>query len=540
MEDNLPRYLVDFKLEYLPVEEADLLVVGGGLAGLFTAWKCRHAGRVVVLGKKGWKECNSYQAQGGIAAALGEGDSAALHREDTLRAGAGLCREEAVRVLVEEGPARVRELMALGVPFDREGERISLTREGAHSVRRILHAKGDATGEEIMAVLQRRLEGEQGITFRPGMFVIDLLVEEGRCLGALAWDTRASKPQAYLAPAVVLATGGAGQVYPRTTNPAVATGDGVAMAYRAGARLVDLEFVQFHPTTLYAPPAPAFLISESVRGEGAWLRNVRGERFMPRYHPLDELAPRDVVSRSIVREMEATGASWVYLDLAPIGVAAARQRFPKIWKACEAYGVDLSRGLIPVAPAAHYFMGGVQVDLWGRTSVEGLYACGEVACTGAHGANRLASNSLLECLVFGERIARVLAEKPPVRSKGGVRNPYSTLHYAIPRRAEKWDPAEARQRIGEAMGSGAWVIRSGAGLKDAARIIEESDPNSWQANSVEGFEAQNLALVARLVVEAALCREESRGGHFRSDFPGLAGEKGRHLIIERGRDPFWE
>ena len=394
------------------MRETDFLIVGGGIAGLRAAIALAPAGRVAVLTKADPNESNTGYAQGGIAAAVGEDDSPELHAADTIRAGDGLCDEQAVRVLVEQGPAYVRELLEWGTRFERDASgRPALGREAAHSVRRVLHA-GDATGREIGRVLWERVSGLRSVETIHHALVTELLVEDGRVCGVAFFDPSGVRQQ-FRADATLLATGGAGQVFRETTNPAVATGDGISLAYDAGARVVDLEFVQFHPTALKRDGAPRFLISEALRGEGARLVNARGEAFMTRYHPGGDLAPRDVVARSIVREEEQTGGA-VFLTLAHLDPEFVARRFPTIADMCRRIGLDLARNPIPVGPAAHYIMGGVETNDWGRTSMPGLFAAGEVACTGVHGANRLASNSLLEGLVFGARAGEAMQRAPQV------------------------------------------------------------------------------------------------------------------------------
>jgi L-aspartate oxidase len=373
----------------------DFLVIGAGVAGLRAAIELAEAGQVLVVAKDSLRESSSEYAQGGVAVALSDDDEVELHEQDTLNAGDGLCDGAAVRTLVEEGPAAIRQLIEWGAEFDREGTKLTFTREGAHSRNRVLHAHGDSTGREIARTLYHKAASLPNVTFRSYAAATDLLLADGVC-GASFHDAKTMSDVAICARGVLLATGGLGSVFLNTTNPAVATGDGVAMAYRAGAEIGDIEFVQFHPTALHVEGAPRFLLSEAMRGEGAYLRNADGERFMERYHPLQELAPRDVVARAIVAEMKRTGAAHVYLDLTHREAGFVRGRFPRIYETCLRYGVDFERQPAPVAPAAHYAMGGVRTDLDGRTNLPRLFAAGEVASTGVHGANRLASNSLLE------------------------------------------------------------------------------------------------------------------------------------------------
>lgn len=520
------RYLANFDLDSLPQVTCDVLVVGTGIAGLYTALKAKEAGRVIVLTKRRLQDSNTEYAQGGIAAAIGHEDSPRLHFEDTLVAGAGLCDEEAVQVLVEEGPACVMELVQMGTQFDKDemGE-FALTREAAHGMRRILHARGDATGDEIRRALQERAAVE-GILVYENHYIVDVLTdEEGRCFGVLALDQH-SRMTAYLAKATVLCTGGAGQLYINSTNPEVATGDGVAIAYRAGAEVMDVEFIQFHPTALYGEGSPKFLISEAVRGEGALLYNSKGERFMPDYHPRAELAPRDVVSRAIVDQMRKTGAPCVYEDARQI--PRVEERFPTISRACLKRGIDIKKDLIPVAPAAHYIMGGVKTDVWGRTSIPGLYACGEVSCTGVHGANRLASNSLLDGLVFGQRIASILADEMPAQ----VRAPHLKQKQAppLPDRPLPHLWTEIQQLMWDKVG----ILREATGLQAAIERLDQIEASmSGALHTKEGYQVANLALVGRLVAQAALTRTESRGGHFRSDYPNRDDEGWRKHIVQR-------
>jgi len=521
-------YLVNFDTGMLPVEEVDYAVVGSGIAGLYTALAAaRDGSAVALLTKAGIDDGNTEKAQGGIAAAIDEDDSPAMHREDTLAAGAGLCDPEAVEILVNEGPDRVRELMRLGAVFDRDAGRLALTREGAHRRRRILHASGDATGAELQRALSTRVQAQGRVGILPHHFVVDLLVREGVCYGVLALARDTGKLKVYRARATVLASGGLGQLYSYSTNPAVATGDGVALAYRAGVEVMDLEFIQFHPTVLHLAGAPPFLISEAVRGEGAFLRNSRGERFMPGYHELAELAPRDVVTRAILAEMEKTGHPEVYLDLGHLDPRLIRSRFPTIGATCAGYGLDLARDPIPVAPCAHYFMGGVKTGLWGQTSVEGLYACGETACTGVHGANRLASNSLVEGLVFGRRIVEHAGR---CRAKPAARA-FACNERRVPR-AAGWPGLKDRLRA--VMTRQAGPLRDAAGLEEAAGWLDGLP--SWNRaalDTVADMELANMLEVSRLIVQAATARQESRGAHYRLDYPqaGTAWEK--HMIFKR-------
>src|SRR6516165_9684333 len=397
-------------MKTLPAE-TDFIVVGAGIAGLRASVELASAGRVLCLAKREVTESNTQYAQGGIAAAVSDDDEVSLHLEDTLKVGDGLCNEEAARILVEEGPPRIEELIEWGTQFDRAGTKIAFTREGAHSRSRVLHAHGDSTGREIGRALYLKAKTMKPIVFGEFEFTTELVHHDRRVTGVRVLDNEGHLREIH-ATSVLLATGGLGQVYSDTTNPQVATGDGVAMAYRAGAAISDMEFVQFHPTALYLKGAPRFLLSEALRGEGAYLRNADLVRFMPKYHDLAELAPRDVVARAIAHELEVAKSptAAVYLDLTHLNAEKVRKRFPNIYATCMQYNIDIAEELVPIRPAAHYAMGGVRTDLDGRTSVPGLYAAGEVACTGVHGANRLASNSLLEGLVYGARAARSMRE----------------------------------------------------------------------------------------------------------------------------------
>jgi len=500
----------------------DFLVIGSGVAGLRAAIGLSRAGRVMILTKGITAEGSSIYAQGGVAVAPEEEDIA-LHREDTIRAGKGLCREETVQVLVAEGPARIQELIDWGARFDREGTGYAFAREAAHSRDRIMRAGGDATGTEIVRVLLKRARGLRRIVWNDHHFTIDLLLDRnGRCAGALVLDEASGALSPVPAKAVVLATGGAGQIYSRTTNPPSATGDGIAMGYRAGALVEDMEFVQFHPTALYMPATPQFLLSEAMRGEGAILRNVKGEAFMKRYHELAEVAPRDIVSRAIWNEMQLTGARHVYLDVTHLGADFIKARFPTIYATCLRYDVDITEELIPVCPGAHYMMGGVWTDVHGATSVPGLFAAGEVACTGVHGANRLASNSLLEGLVFAARVVDAAVESaakvPKDRSYAEqlvVANGHGSPKGSSP------DMEKILNSFRRLMWENVGIIRSGEGLRTAISRVAEWDAQvkNWCRTRRE-WEIWNMITAGRLIAVAALHRTHSVGAHFRSDHTG--------------------
>jgi len=523
----------------------DFVVLGGGIAGMRAAIGLAQGGRVLVLTKDDLYESSTEYAQGGIAAALGEDDEVTLHRHDTLLAGDGLCREEAVRVLVEEGPAQIQQLIDWGMRFDRNGTKLAITREGAHSRSRVLHAHGDSTGSEILRALMAKARTLPTIQLLPHAFATELVREDGKVRAVNYLDAPGSAPQSIPAAAVLLATGGLGQVYKETTNPSVACGDGVAMAYRAGALLSDLEFVQFHPTALFAKGAPRFLLSEALRGEGAYLRNLLLERFMPRYHEAAELAPRDVVARAITLEMQKTRAEFVYLDLTSMDPEHVKKRFPRIFSTCLKYNIDITADLVPIRPAAHYSMGGVATDLHGATSLPGLFAAGEVASTGVHGANRLASNSLLEGLVFGARAAAAMLNKhSPASFPSPAPNPrVPSSPGAAPRPAT---PAHTNaQKAVEEARAILWdkvaIIRNGKHLSEAVNRLAELSLPEPSPPSRLAYEACNILTVASLIARCALAREESRGAHYRSDFPLKNETKpSRHSYIARNFPPFFE
>ncbi|MFI7239815.1 L-aspartate oxidase [Streptomyces cyaneofuscatus] len=526
--------------------DADVVVVGSGVAGLTTALRCAAAGLdTVVVTKARLDDGSTRWAQGGIAAALGEGDTPEQHLDDTLVAGAGLCDEEAVRTLVTEGPDAVRRLITTGATFDTtDSGDIALTREGGHHRRRIAHAGGDATGAEISRALVEAVRSAALHTIENAL-VLDLLTDaEGRTAGVslhVMGEGQHDGVGAVRAPSVVLATGGMGQVFSATTNPSVSTGDGVALALRAGAEVSDLEFVQFHPTVLFLgadSEGQQPLVSEAVRGEGAHLVDATGTRFMLGQHELAELAPRDIVAKAITRQMHEHGTEHMYLDARHFGAQMWEQRFPTILAACRAHGIDPVTEPIPVAPAAHYASGGIRTDLRGRTTVPGLYACGEVACTGVHGANRLASNSLLEGLVFAERIAADIAETRPPRTVPAESTGDEPVALLAP---------ETRTAIQRIMTRGAGVLRSAASLaaadeelealhRSAAADVDAADPKD-AVPGVDAWEVTNLLLVSRVLVAAAREREETRGCHWREDRPDRDDAHWRrHLVVRIAAD----
>jgi len=508
-----------------PNTQFDFLVIGAGVAGLRAALELAKRGTVLVVTKEAVSESNTHYAQGGIAVAMEGDEDVALHLDDTIAAGDGLVARDAAAALVSEGPLRVAELIEWGAQFDREGDKLLRTREAAHSRPRILHANGDATGAEIGRALAVLARNHGWIRFAEWTTVTNLVVDDGRVVAAdllnpVLLDRDGARLRV-VARAVLVAAGGAGQIYPHTTNPAVATGDGLALAARAGAELADMEFYQFHPTALALPGVPTFLLSEALRGEGAWLRNDRGERFMKRYHQRLELAPRDVVARAVWREgMAADGgaARPVYLDMRHVTEIDLHKRFPGISAFLAQHGLDLHRDLIPVRPAAHYMMGGVRTDLQGHTNVRGLYAAGEAACTGLHGANRLASNSLLEGLVFGARAAKAmladdwqLPTVPEAPASSTATAPGEDIEAVV---------QELRQMMDRCAG----LLREEAGLREGLvvqqRCAETLEKLAQEyAPSRQLVEAQSLCLVAEAILRSALARTESRGAHFRTDYP---------------------
>jgi len=507
----------------------DYIIVGSGIAGLYTALLAKESGSVLVLTKGSIEDCNTRHAQGGIAAPIGKNDSPELHFQDTMNAGDGLCDPEAVRILVNEAPDRIADLIKFGVPFDTLDGEISLTREAAHTVPRILHAGGDATGEHIEVTLSRKVY-TSSIKLLEYCLVTQILIESGKVKGVRALDTRTGLVEDYNCHFVIIATGGAGRLFKYTTNSDVATGDGITLAFQTGAELTDMEFFQFHPTAVRLPGVPPFLISEAVRGEGGILRNVEGYRFMPDYHPKAELAPRDVVARSIIHEMGKTKSDRVFVDVTHIPASRVATRFPNIYRFCLGHGLDITKGLIPVAPAAHYFMGGVKVNTWGETNITGLFAAGETACTGVHGANRLASNSLLEVVVFSKRIierTREITATTPTQVSGQT-NCYHLQQRKKLKTAIKLNLTNLQSLLWDKVG----IVRSGEGLSKATDILATWQGLLPQPTDRPSYEMNNMVLNARLMAEAALLREESRGAHFRTDFPKPSPDWQKHIIFK--------
>ncbi len=507
----------------------DYVIIGSGIAGLYAALLARKHGTVLIITKSGLEECNTRYAQGGIAAAISPKDSPELHFKDTIAAGDGLSDEEAVRILVTEAPKRIAELVSLGVPFDTlEGE-IALGREAAHSLPRILHAGGDSTGQHIEITLSKRIRDAR-IGVREYSLATQVHVDGGHVRGVRVLNGNSGETDDIDCRYLILATGGAGQLYKFNTNPEVATGDGVALAFDAGAEVTDMEFFQFHPTALRMPGVAPFLISEAVRGEGGILRNVEGRAFMKGYAPQGELAPRDVVARSILYEMQKTGADKVFLDVTHLPASTVTTRFPTIYRFCLDHDLDITKDRIPVAPAAHYMIGGVRTDHWGATSIPGLFACGETACPGVHGANRLASNSLLDALVFSQRIVERSVAAPDARQETDGQYIYQKL----PERTGAIGALRpSRPALQDLLWDNVGIIRSGDGLTQAAEVLA-----AWQTRlpapvDRPGYELAGMITMGRLMAEAALLRQESRGAHVRTDFPKRSPAWRKHIVFTK-------
>ncbi|MEE8620218.1 MAG: L-aspartate oxidase [Dehalococcoidia bacterium] len=509
----------------------DYIIVGSGIAGLYIALLAIERGSVLILTKGSIEDCNTRYAQGGIAVAMGRDDSPALHFEDTISAGAGLSDAEAAHILTEEAADCTADLIRFGVPFDTLDGEITLTREAAHSVPRVMHAGGDATGEHIEVTLSRQVRSTP-IKVLENCLASEILIQNGKLIGVKALDCRTGSVEEYHCQYLILATGGAGKLFKYTTNSDVVTGDGIALAFKAGAEISDIEFFQFHPTVLRLPGVAPFLISEAVRGEGGILKNVEGHRFMPDYTAEAELATRDIVARSIVYEMKKTRSDRVFLDVTHLPSRLITTRFPHIYRFCRDHGLDITKGLIPVAPAAHYLMGGVKVNNWGETSISGLFAAGETACTGVHGANRLASNSLLESVVFSKRVVRRTEMTAPRHHDEG-RSDEPIFSCLSNRKVLPKAPPFNLPNLQSLMWDKVGIIRSGEGLEEAADILATRESLLSQASDRPSYELNNLVLCARLVTEAALLRRESRGAHFRVDFPQTSPEWQRHIVFEK-------
>jgi len=522
---------VRFDPKRIPHAFADVLVIGGGIAGIRAALAVDQRLEVIVVTKDRLLQSNSAYAQGGIAGVFDPLDNFGSHAADTMAAGKGLCDREIVDMVVREAPDRIRELISYGAHFDTHDGEIALTLEGGHSHRRVVHALGDATGKEVMRAMADLVRSRPNIVIWETTFTIDLLTHEGACRGALVWNPSHGKTFIW-AKQTILATGGAGRLYRETTNPEIATADGHALAYRAGAETRDMEFIQFHPTALYIAGSARHLISEAVRGEGAYLRDVTGYRFMGDYDPALELAPRDVVSRAITKQMTKTRHPCVYLDLSHLPPQLIDERFPHIKKVCAEFGLDFARDLIPVRPGAHYMVGGLTTDKNGHTTLPGLWAAGEVSSSGLHGANRLASNSLLEGLVFGlaagTGASRLALDQPdtfaaiPLKSAWAERPQDDGL-----------DLDDLRNSLTSLMGRNVGIERDAEGLKSAADQVSFWDRyvSDREFSHPRGWELQNMLLVARLIIAAAIARAESRGVHYRSDFPETDPKQAEHISI---------
>ncbi|HEY3320560.1 MAG TPA: L-aspartate oxidase [Planctomycetota bacterium] len=527
------QYLVELDLRRVPCLFPDVVVIGSGVAAISAALVAAEDASVLIVTKGEMKESNTYYAQGGVAVCLDPTDDIQGHLQDTLIAGAGLCDEDAVRKLVTEGPKRVQELVDWGTPFDRENGKLAFTLEGGHSHHRVMHAEGDATGRAIEVSLLRKIKDHPNISILENHFAIDLLHKNNVCYGVIVLDAKTSKMLKIEAKATILASGGIGQLYRETTNPDVATGDGMAMALRAGATLQDMEFIQFHPTTLYLAGAKRHLITEAVRGEGGYLLNTRGERFMSNYDPRLELAPRDIVARSIYHEMLRTGATNVFISMKHLKPELIKTRFPNLCLMLGQYRLDPCKDLIPVRPACHYMMGGVRTDLLARTDVQRLLAAGEVTSLGVHGANRLASNSLLDGLVYGNEAGKQ-ALLLAASSQGTY--PDKWVRPVLPKDNLPLDLTDVRNSLRSLVSRAAGLVRDGETMHSALRMLDfwQNYVYAEEFTSVAGLELQNMLACAQMILRTALRREESRGSHQRSDFPATDDAKFRkHLGICR-------
>lgn len=513
---------------FVEIKEFDILIVGSGLAGLTAAWHASKNGTVAIITKSQLDISNSYYAQGGIAAVMSDEDSFESHMNDTLIAGRGLCDLDSVNILVREGQRCVRELISLGMEFDKDNNEYVLGLEGGHSHRRILHSGGDATGKGLTSFMLKKVQEQKNIQVFEYTTVVKLLVENDSCYGVQAFDFTTGKNLVFRSKATIIATGGLSRIYDRSTNPHTATGDGIALAYHAGAKLSDIEFIQFHPSALYIPGEDAFLISEAVRGEGAWLLNQQGERFMLHIHPLAELAPRDVVAHAIYNQLQTNHSDFVYLSLKHLNPELIKKRFSTIYQTLLKYNIDLTNDLLPVSPAAHYMVGGILTDLNGETNIQGLFACGEVASTGVMGANRLASNSLLECLVFGKRAAEKASHgKTPDKQNSGVElihlDTNNENHFL-----------ENKNQIAALMSKNAGIVRSAEKLTEALQELSAIDAQ-LPANIDEYniLKIKHITDICMLICQSALIRTESRGGHIREDFPNENPQLGVHLVQQK-------
>lgn len=511
--------------------EFDTVVIGSGLAGLTAAYHSSKFGNVAIVTKSELDTSNSYYAQGGIAAAITNDDSPEQHLKDTLSAGRGLCDKDAVEILVNEGRDRVREMIDWGMEFDKKNGEYLLGLEGGHNKRRILHAGGDATGKELTCFILKKVKNQTSISSYEYIAVVKLLKNNNRITGVLALDFKTGKNIIFKTKAVILATGGLSRLFERSTNPHTATGDGIALAYEAGAKIADIEFIQFHPSALYIPGKDAYLISEAVRGEGAWLLDQKGNRFMKKIHPLAELAPRDVVAYSIFREINESDSDFIYLSLRHLDAKKIKKRFYNIYLHLKEMGFDMTRDLLPVAPAAHYMMGGIRTNLDAETNIKGLFICGEAASTGVMGANRLASNSLLECLVFGKRASEKAAT---------LTWPESDLSRADPVTINKKNEDTYLSFQNEAasiMSQNLGIVRSESGIKDALNKFQEISAKYKNFNNDYNLlKIYSSATICRLIAEAALTRKESRGSHIRSDFPNENPDFEVHIVQQKNKN----
>ena len=508
----------------------DYIIVGSGLAGLYTAYRASAYGKVALLTKSNIRESNSYFAQGGIAAVTGENDAPLFHFQDTITAGRGLCDYPAVNVLVNEGPARIQELINDGMHFDTENGELALGLEGGHHQKRILHAGGDATGRMITNFVIDKVEHCPTVEIFDNHAVIALLQDEHGCYGVRCWDFNENREEVFTGHNVFLTSGGTSAIYKRTTNPHTTIGDGLALTYNAGCEIVDMEFIQFHPSAIYTPTGEAYLVSEAVRGEGAYLLNQQGERFMVGKHELAELAPRDIVAQSIFQQMKEHHEDYVYLSLKHLDPEKIRKRFPNIFEKCAELGIDMT-DRIPVAPAAHYTVGGVKTDLTGRTNIPHLYVCGELASSGIMGANRLASNSLIECLVFGKR-----AVEDSVHNRREATIPETTPLFSL-----NHQKLEAylclKNKVADIMTQEAGIIRTENGLQEGLENLHHLEETEiFEENEYYSLVSKNLLTVAELIIRSALFRKESRGGHFRSDYPTPNDKYVCHIIQQKGKE----
>jgi L-aspartate oxidase len=510
----------------------DYIVIGSGISGLYISLLAKELGKVLLLTKGSIDDCNTRHAQGGIAAAISPDDSVELHMQDTVLAGAGVSNTKAAKILATDGPKAIAELVRLGITFDTSEGKISLAREGAHSTPRVLHAGGDSTGSHIELTLAS-LTQESNIEVLENHTVTKIIIDpaSGQAIGVKALNNGSGETKIFQGNHTIIATGGAGQLFRYTTNPLVATGDGISLAYNAGAKIMDMEFYQFHPTALHLPGAPPFLISEAVRGEGGVLQRQNGSKFMEGYHALGDLAPRDIVARASLTEMENENSNHVLLDISHLPASRITSRFPNIYQTCLFYGLDITIDPIPVAPAAHYMMGGIQIDTWGVTSVPNLYACGEVACNGVHGANRLASNSLLDNVVFGRR----LVERTCTNNNRPEPNPFYPKEITLKSR-ECQIEANGPPTLAELqflMWTKVGIVRTEKQLLEASRTLERWTQLMPTPANRPTHELSAMVLLGRLITESAIARTESRGAHYRSDFPQASARWKQHLVIQR-------